>query len=66
MKEVINAMFERKVHPGDHVIRQGDDGDNFYVIETGVFDVFIARDVGNNLENTTKVEKVLQFDGKVS
>ena len=26
-------MFERKVQPGDHVIDQGDDGDNFYVID---------------------------------
>ena len=22
-----------QVHPGDHVIDQGDDGDNFYVID---------------------------------
>ena len=30
-------MFERKVQPGDHVIDQGDDGDNFYVIDKYVF-----------------------------
>lgn len=34
MQDVINAMFERKVAAGDYVIKQGDDGDNFYVIET--------------------------------
>lgn len=33
MQEVIDAMQERKVEPGDHVIDQGDDGDNFYVID---------------------------------
>lgn len=33
MSEVLDAMFERKVHPGELVIRQGDDGDYFYVIE---------------------------------
>ena len=33
LNEVLDAMFERKVQPGDHVIDQGDDGDNFYVID---------------------------------
>lgn len=31
--DVINAMFERSVEDGDYIIKQGDDGDNFYVIE---------------------------------
>lgn len=26
-------MFERKVTPDEHVIDQGDDGDNFYVVD---------------------------------
>jgi len=34
MNQVLDAMFERKVQPGDYIIRQGDDGDNFYVIES--------------------------------
>lgn len=34
MNKVLDAMFERKVAPGEIVIRQGDDGDNFYVIES--------------------------------
>lgn len=33
MQEVLDAMFERTVENGDYVIRQGDDGDNFYVID---------------------------------
>ena len=33
MSEVLDAMFERKVETGDLVIKQGDDGDYFYVIE---------------------------------
>lgn len=36
MNQVLDAMFERKVQPGDFIIRQGDDGDNFYVIESWV------------------------------
>lgn len=34
MNQVLDAMFERKVAPEETVIRQGDDGDNFYVIES--------------------------------
>lgn len=33
MQEVIDAMFERKVQKDELVIKQGDDGDNFYVIQ---------------------------------
>ena len=34
MQQVIDAMFERKVKKGEYVIKQGEDGDNFYVIES--------------------------------
>ena len=40
-RSVIDAMFEVKVVEGQQVITQGDDGDNFYVIESGIFDVFV-------------------------
>ncbi|XP_053173815.1 protein kinase, cAMP-dependent, regulatory, type II, alpha A [Scomber japonicus] len=40
--EVLDAMFELRVQPQEHVIDQGDDGDNFYVIERGVFDILVA------------------------
>lgn len=33
MNDVLNAMFEKRVQKGDTIIKQGDDGDNFYVIE---------------------------------
>lgn len=33
MQDVLDAMFERKIVAGDLVIKQGDDGDNFYVIQ---------------------------------
>ena len=36
MQEVLDAMFERTVDSGDYVIRQGVDGDNFYVIDRSV------------------------------
>ncbi|KFV01282.1 cAMP-dependent protein kinase type II-alpha regulatory subunit, partial [Pterocles gutturalis] len=44
LSQVLDAMFERKVKPQDHVIDQGDDGDNFYVIERGLYDIFVAKD----------------------
>ncbi|KAJ7353845.1 cAMP-dependent protein kinase type II-beta regulatory subunit [Desmophyllum pertusum] len=44
LNEVLDAMFEKKVQPGDHVIDQGDDGDNFYVIDKGVFDIYVKID----------------------
>lgn len=33
MSQVLDAMFEKLVEGGEHVIDQGDDGDNFYVID---------------------------------
>lgn len=44
MQEVLDAMFERTVSSGDYVIRQGDDGDNFYVIDSGTFHIFVAAE----------------------
>lgn len=32
MQDVLDAMFEKTVKAGEYVIKQGDDGDNFYVI----------------------------------
>ncbi|KAK7865087.1 hypothetical protein R5R35_014624 [Gryllus longicercus] len=42
MNEVLDAMFERVVEPGDYIIKQGDDGDNFYIIESGIFKAYVA------------------------
>ena len=37
LTDVVEAMFERRVTPNETVIRQGDDGDNFYVVDRGMF-----------------------------
>ena len=34
-------MFDMQVEEGQHVINQGDNGDYFYVIESGQFDIFV-------------------------
>ncbi|XP_062928614.1 cAMP-dependent protein kinase type II-beta regulatory subunit-like [Mobula hypostoma] len=44
MFQLLDAMFERSVEVGEHVIDQGDDGDNFYVIERGKYDIFVIVD----------------------
>ncbi|KAI4498281.1 hypothetical protein M0802_006767 [Mischocyttarus mexicanus] len=51
MADVLDAMFEKTVQPEEFIIRQGDDGDNFYVIERGRFEVYVkdANGVDNNI-----------------
>lgn len=44
LNNVLDAMFERKTQPGEHVIDQGGDGDNFYVIDRGIFDIYVKID----------------------
>ncbi|KAJ8047456.1 cAMP-dependent protein kinase type II regulatory subunit [Holothuria leucospilota] len=48
MQDVLDAMFEKKTNPGDHVIDEGDDGDNFYVIDKGTFD--ILKDINGEVK----------------
>eukprot|EP00794_Sanderia_malayensis_P005982 gene5982-6678_t len=43
LSKVLDAMFERVAEPGDHIIDQGDDGDNFYVIDSGKYDILVAK-----------------------
>ncbi|CAL8261294.1 unnamed protein product [Merluccius merluccius] len=40
--KVLDAMFEKFAVNGEHIIDQDDDGDNFYVIESGTFDIFMG------------------------
>ncbi|XP_076369996.1 cAMP-dependent protein kinase type II regulatory subunit-like isoform X1 [Tachypleus tridentatus] len=47
VQEVLDAMFERKVQTGDVIIRQGDDGDYFYVIQSGTYNIYVNTDQEN-------------------
>jgi len=44
LNQVLDAMFEVKTAVDDKVIIQGDDGDNFYVIDKGIFDIYVKID----------------------
>jgi len=54
--QVIDAMFEKVVEPGENIIKEGDDGDYFYIIEKGQYDVY------KEIEGEQK--KVFQYDNK--
>jgi len=57
--EVLDAMFERKAEPGETIITQGADGDNFYVIDHGTFNVLVNMPDGN-------AKKVMNYEEKGS
>lgn len=61
--KVIDAMFGRDVAPGDVIIEQGDDGDNFYVIESGVYDIQVNKqNVGQYTEKGSFGELALMYN----
>ena len=41
-QEIIDAMFRVDVPTGHQVIVQGDDGDNFYIVQSGCFDILVS------------------------
>jgi len=43
-QSVFNAMFEISFKKGEEIIRQGNEGDNFYVIENGECDIYVNKD----------------------
>jgi len=57
--EVLDAMFERKAEPGETIITQGADGDNFYVVESGEYGVLVTQADGSP-------KKVMTYEGKGS
>jgi CRP-like cAMP-binding protein len=53
-------MQRFEVKKGDTIIKQGDDGDKFYVVDEGRFDVFVTTDNGKSQAN------VLTYNGQGS
>ncbi|XP_014271967.1 cAMP-dependent protein kinase type II regulatory subunit [Halyomorpha halys] len=40
LNKIVDAMFVKPVAKGEMVIQQGDDGDFFYVVQSGIFNAF--------------------------
>ena len=52
-KIILDAMFRVDKKPEEVVIRQGDEGDNFYVIDSGVAEIFVNQRDGPPLHVLT-------------
>ena len=51
VERVLDAMFGREVVEGETIIEQGDDGDNFYIIESGIYDIYVNKAKVGQYEN---------------
>ncbi|KAI3378541.1 hypothetical protein SNEBB_004434 [Seison nebaliae] len=54
LQDVIDAMKEKDVKAGEKIIEQGQDGDFFYVIEKGDYEVYVSHDEVEKKVNTYK------------
>ncbi len=62
-ESVIDAMFGRDCVVGDTIIEQGDDGDNFYIIESGAYDIFVNKNkVGEYRDKGSFGELALMYN----
>eukprot|EP00397_Hematodinium_sp_SG-2012_P013583 GEMP01013799.1.p1 GENE.GEMP01013799.1~~GEMP01013799.1.p1 ORF type:complete len:484 (+),score=133.47 GEMP01013799.1:337-1788(+) len=55
--EVIDAMFLVHVEAGEAVIKQGDPGDNFYIVGDGNLDVLVRRDNDSNQQKVMEAKR---------
>lgn len=42
-EKILDAMFIKKIAKGENVIQQGDEGDYFYIVKKGDFDIFVKK-----------------------
>eukprot|EP00913_Durusdinium_trenchii_P000534 g490.t1 len=45
LEKVVEAMFQKAVCKGETIIKYGDEGDNFYIVKSGRFDIFAYRNI---------------------
>lgn len=44
LNDIFDAMFASKAGAGDIIIQQGDEGDNFYIIDSGEVDIYVNKE----------------------
>ncbi|KAA3679695.1 cAMP-dependent protein kinase regulator [Paragonimus westermani] len=52
LAKVLDAMQEKPVYNGQTIIRQGEDGEYFYVIESGTYDIFVNNEPAGSYNGT--------------
>ncbi|CAF4545861.1 unnamed protein product, partial [Rotaria magnacalcarata] len=50
--------WEKTVQQDEVIIRQGDDGDNFYVIDNGNYDIYVSKEA--DFSHPSKVGEYIQ------
>ncbi|XP_014246337.1 cAMP-dependent protein kinase type II regulatory subunit-like [Cimex lectularius] len=53
LSTVLDAMFIKKIAAGEDVIKEGDEGDYFYVVESGKYKAFVRTDTGGQRQVST-------------
>jgi len=61
ISELIEEMFERKCNQNDEIIKEGDNGNYFYVISSGCYEAYI-RNSSNDLNDSKYGRKVREYD----
>jgi len=46
LQAIVDAMFEFSAKEGQRIINQGEEGDNFYVIDCGIVDIYVKNAEG--------------------
>ena len=52
LEEFIDVFASKQVKAGVKIIKQGDEGDSFYVVQSGSLDIFIKMGEGKNMVET--------------
>jgi len=56
IEEIVEAMWSYEIKAGGDIIKQGSRGDNFYVVESGRFDIYVAKE-GEDLPGIRVAER---------